>query len=408
MPFSYDKFDQIVDSDDEKEVAQIPLEPHYGVHYATDLELCTAAMNGDVETLLRAGPARCGECRTTGGRDLVHVTTVNEQDKCLSLLLCVFDLNPNSKDPEGYTALFMASAGSKVAAVRTLLLNRADPNIVSENTDLGPLHVGVNADVARLLLKAKADPTQPAAGLLPLHTALQNASPETVKCLTYSMPAHEMPSPRFGSSETFLSFAMRKGCPDANIDMLLGLIVNANLFKTCDLHMAARHGYVRHLPLMVRVVGSVDALDEEGSTPLHTACWGKNLKAFAVVKKLVALGADINTVSRSGCTALLFSLWNPRIAKWLLHRGVDIKPISGVTKHMIEGMQEEFPREVNREEFLTVVGMIEYMEKRTCPVCKAFARRFCERCRSVFYCNQQCQMQDFNAHRPHCNSEIEG
>jgi hypothetical protein len=216
------------------------------------------------------------------------------------------------------------------------------------------------------------------------------------------MPAHEMPSSHFGSSETFLSHAMRKGCPDANVDMLFGLMFEAKLLTAGDLHMAARHGYVRHLSRLVSVVGSVDALDEEGSTALHTACWGKNPKAFEVVKKLVRLGANINLKSTSGCTALLFSLWNRRIAKWLLRKGADIKAIAGVTKHMVEDMQKEFPREINQEELLTVIDMMQYIEKRTCPVCKDFTHRPCAGCHVVFYCDIECQRADFEAHRPHC------
>jgi ankyrin repeat protein len=306
----------------------------------------------------------------------------------------------NGKNVEGRTPLFVASAVSNLEMVSMLLIHGADPNIPSETHEVMPLHAATDVQVARRLVEAKANPTTEAMfKTTPLHTALRHASCETVNFLMSVMLPEELkrasPDP-----ETYFSFAVRQRCPEVNVLALLYCMCKRNLVVGKDLHAAVNHGYASLLSPIIRALGDADVRDADGLTALHTVCLGPP-KAFASVKALVQCGADVNAKTREGYTPLLYALWRPRIAKFLLRHGADASFVTGVTPDMVEHLKAGLSSKDNIRAADNIALTIAYTQKRICP-CGKFSRRFCGCCRRVHYCNTACQEMDFERHRVHC------
>jgi len=404
MPICYDHFDSIAsDSDVEPDPPAAIPRPVPKVEQAsefTDDQLCNAAWLGDIPTLMRAGSARCLQFNTRRGKGLLHLAILGDRPPCVTFLLCAYDLDPNAKNVDGRTPLFVASASSNAKMVDVLLTHRADPNIPSEEQAVRPLHAAANVSVARRLVEGKANPMAKASfHTTPLHTALRHASDSTVEFLISVMPPEGLSAP--SDTDSYFGFAVRRQCPLANIHELLNALCQRKLVTGADLHAAVSNGYTSLLRPLVLELGDANVRDSDGFTPLHAVCLGSP-NALGSLKELVRCGADVNARTPEGYTPVLYSLWRPSLVKFLLRKGADARFVAGVTDDMVDHLKTGLTTKHNQRAAANIQRMVLYIQKRICPACGAFSYRFCTGCRRVYYCNTACQGKDFQDHRELC------
>ncbi len=103
-------------------------------------------------------------------------------------------------------------------------------------------------------------------------------------------------------------------------------------FGAFPIHLAAEHGHIPMLKLLLSTGSSVAATDLLKQTPLHRAAKNGNLDA---VQLLLNNGASIETRDRIGRTTLIAASHgkNPALIKWLLERGANVnaQTVSGMT-----------------------------------------------------------------------------
>ena len=89
------------------------------------------------------------------------------------------------------------------------------------------------------------------------------------------------------------------------------------------LHLSADKGHLAVVKWLVAQGADMEAQDKNGRTALHKSAYRGHL---AVVKWLVAQRADLHAKTKDGQTALLVSAWKGHLAvvKWLVAQGADL------------------------------------------------------------------------------------
>ena len=214
--------------------------------------------------------------------------------------------DPNGKDNHQETPLGMAAIGNEdAAAIQTLIAAGADPNAWTDIHWYGditrgkPLHAAIkyneNAAVSEALIAGGADPNaRNSAGQSPLHLA-RNATKARLL-----LGAGANCKARDESGLTPLHTAVMSCCDE----QLIGVLIDAGS------HPKAR--------------------DASGRTPLHQFALSVNRLygdaseeiAGAIVKPLIARGADLNAIDQNGNTPLHLAAasrnWGAEIAITIL------------------------------------------------------------------------------------------
>jgi ankyrin repeat protein len=222
-------------------------------------------------------------------------------------------------------------ADGDAPAVRSAV--HAQPRLLSASVERDgqagwtPLHLAVaagRADVVSDLVAAGADVTaMTEAGRTPLHVALQH-SPELVGLLrSLGAPVDAASAAYLGDTDR-LAGELDAGAPltpgAADVDLLTlaahgGSVpaVRLLLERGADpdsgaLHAAATAGRAEVVTVLLAAGASVDRRDPEtGRTPLHAAVAAEpdpGAGATAVVRELLAAGADVNATTNDGASPL--------------------------------------------------------------------------------------------------------
>ncbi len=280
-----------------------------------------------------------------------------------TLLLALFLAAP-SQAAAPDTRLAEAAQKQDMAAVRSLLSQKADPNTPGRDGTSALLWVVRVDDVetARLLVKAGADAKLAnRQGLTPLSLAAANGSAGMLKVLLDAGADVNAADP---ANETPLMLAARVGNLDAvRVLMERGATVEAKdpQFEQTALMVAVRENRLQVVKLLVELGANVNARTRigvtppfilpnsvpgfghgigivrggspdrgrraptpGGMTPLQYAARDGRLDT---AKVLLAAGADINQVEANDITPLITAITNnhPDVAMFLIQQGADVK-----------------------------------------------------------------------------------
>ncbi|KAG7214744.1 hypothetical protein INR49_010636 [Caranx melampygus] len=194
-----------------------------------------------------------------------------------------------------------------------------------------PIHITAGrgfSDCLKLLLQRGANVDLAPGGTTALHEACENCQPECTKLLLMHgananavsedglMPLHVCASPDSLECAKYL--------------LQYGATINGRTQDENDtpLHVASRHGLSEHVELYLRFGAAVDQQNDEGFSPLNTACSQPQevqdlQNYFKVTQMLVAAGADVTTADQDKHTPLHMACKNanPDIVDMLLANG---------------------------------------------------------------------------------------
>ena len=211
------------------------------------------------------------------GWTAVHAAAGNGHHECLDLLLKMAPrdakvVNAPYGDEIGWTPIIKAAGAGHLECVKLLVAEGANVN-AQRNDGLTALHWASglgHVDIVRLLLDAGADPALRVrkTAALPLHEAASRGHLEAVLLL-----ASAAPSP--------------------------GLIDAMNTQGSSPLHLAASGGFTHVCKALCGMAAQIDGLDLQGRTPAVCAASRGHL---ATAESLIELGADPLSPTRSGET----------------------------------------------------------------------------------------------------------
>ena len=245
----------------------------------------------------------------------------------------------NLTDSSGQSALFCAAENGHVAVVRLLLDRGADVNLTdsSDQTALFGVASRGDVEVVRLLLDHSADvnlidsngKTALSAAARKgqnevLHLLLEHGTdPNVIRTLLCAAVAHG----NFGVIWILRNHIAYIGFSKVEAYYVEHKIeLKTTVDQTCMLYLAALHGSVRFVEILLHLGADVNAhvVDEHGQTALFAAAVGGNVE---VVEVLLKHGADVNVADASGQTALFVAAdkGNVEVVGTLLNHGADVK-----------------------------------------------------------------------------------
>ncbi len=125
-----------------------------------------------------------------------------------------------------------------------------------------------------------------------------------------TLPFHNAPGrsgPFFEGSAEFLAEERKGYCNELSTPLHVALI---------------EFEHAEDLRELIQEAPNINAQDAEGHTPLHMLCYRETCE-YAVMKMLLAAGADVNMANKAGRTPL-FVCSNPQCVKLLLDAGADV------------------------------------------------------------------------------------
>jgi hypothetical protein len=84
---------------------------------------------------------------------------------------------------------------------------------------------------------------------------------------------------------------------------------------------ASVQGHLNVVKLLVRLGANINSISDSGSTAVRSACFMSNLE---VVRWLINAGADFNKPNYNGGTCLINSVQSIELCRFLLSKGVDV------------------------------------------------------------------------------------
>lgn len=307
--------------------------------------LMTAARTGipgTVKALLAAGAE--ADARERNQQTALMWAAAEGHAEVVELLLAA-GADPRARLKSGYDALLFAVREGKIDAVKALLKTGIAINAATENGGGGrslpkgstPLTVATengHFDLAIVLLAAGANPNDQRSGFTPLHILTWVRKPNR------GDGDDGMPPPIGSGTMTSLDFAR------ALVDH--GADVNARLKRgptgggqlgmpgATPFLLASKTADLPYLKLLLELNADLLLPNNEGVTPIMAAAGvgtrfpteeaGTEEEALEVVEFLLGLGADLNTVSTNGETAMHGAAYKslPAMVRFLARKGADV------------------------------------------------------------------------------------
>uniref|UniRef100_A0A1X7V3K9 Uncharacterized protein n=1 Tax=Amphimedon queenslandica TaxID=400682 RepID=A0A1X7V3K9_AMPQE len=234
------------------------------------------------------------------------------------------EINPNTQDNDGWTALILASQNGHQQVVELLLKEKADPTIQKNNgaTALNLASQNGHQQVVELLLNEKAVPNiQDNDGWTALMLANLNGHQQVVELL---LNEKADPNIQHNDGWTALMLASQNGHQQV-VELLLNEKADPNVQDNdgrTALLLACDDGYQQVVELLLNEKADPNIQDNNGWTALMLASKKGHQQ---VVELLLNKKADPNIQHNDGWTALMFASKNghQQVVELLLNEKVD-------------------------------------------------------------------------------------
>jgi ankyrin repeat protein len=305
-----------------------------GEFYADTL-LTHASGRGYIDvfrSLINAG-ADVNQSTVNGDTPLIAATKT-DQLEIVNVLVSLPNVDLNTMNLQGFSALHMACINRNAELVRVLLAAGANVNISDESNNT-PLHTASdygNIDVVNALIAAGADVNASTvrtertfpfpSEVTPLQRASSAGRLEVVRALL-AAGADVNRRDDMGRSPLFLAahgnLVLLQVLLDAGAD-----VNSRNNDGQTPLHNACLiYGCVEVVQALIASGADVNRSDIDGNTPLHVA---SEYQRMDVIQNLVAAGADVNRKDHAGRTPLYMASWNgyTEVVRALIAVGADV------------------------------------------------------------------------------------
>jgi ankyrin repeat protein len=257
-----------------------------------------------------------------------------------------------------------------------------------------------HAVIVALLLNASADKdANSKEGFTALVVAAQKG---TANCVQLLLNAGADKEAKGIDSFTALLMAAQNGHAKC-----LQLLLNAGADKEATqmsgataLQMAAQFGHANCVQMLLNAGADKDASNDRNTTALLMAVQEGHLKC---VECLLKAGCDVNAVNIYGDSALTAAVVNNRVdcVRALVRAGADITiEVYGRTIADLADL-------TNNSDELRMALLYSEEKQRICEECERMTRGKmfkCGACRSVYYCNRECQAEHWPLHKLVCNA----
>lgn len=208
-------------------------------------------------------------------------------------LLILHGANVNHQNSHGDSALQWAVENNNIDLVKTLLHNKANPNIARPEDNLTPLYLAAQSgftEIARLLLNAGADPTVRLSdtGETPLMVAVKY---NYIKITEMSLARHASNINQLNTEgDSALHLAAEQGAIKT-LEILLSHNANPNIARSDDgatpLYLAAEEGHDDVIKaLLAAGADPTKACTDDGKTPIDAAEEFGNARSVRLLKRL--------------------------------------------------------------------------------------------------------------------------
>jgi ankyrin repeat protein len=236
-----------------------------------------------------------GVAAVLAAADLRLIEAVRQRDAVRTRALLAERVDPNTRQPDGATALHWAVQWDDESTVALLIRAGADVNVVNDY------------------------------GVPPLAVACENATPVSVRIVEALVKAGANPNATLPSGQTMIMTASLTGSVGA-VRALVANGANVNARETAKgqtaLMWAASEGHRDVVRMLLDSGADPSAHSMSQSTPLFFAA---RVGGVETARLLLAAGADVNARAADGSTALLTAAFRGHIelAKVLLEAGAD-------------------------------------------------------------------------------------
>ncbi|XP_034949608.1 ankyrin-1-like [Chelonus insularis] len=227
-------------------------------------------------------------------------------------LLLKYNADIEAVDEQGRTPLFVACKSGNVAAVQCLLENHVNPNATNQHSQTALHYIcsakpGTTLQIIQLLLKHNADTeAMDDRGWTPLFEACSSGNIVAVKVL---LGNHANPNVRCWNGRTALHLTSALE-PVITLQIMQSLLKHNVDIEAADeegrtpLIEACIYGNVVAVKVLLDNHANPNVTNHCGQTPLHFICFGETESTLKIIQLLLKHNADIEAVDEEGRTPL--------------------------------------------------------------------------------------------------------
>jgi hypothetical protein len=168
--------------------------------------------------------------------------------------------------------------------------------------------------------------------------------------------------------------------------------------------VASQEGHVECIELLVTAGADKEAFTDQGDTALILASGNGRVKS---VELLLKFGCNVNALDYEGVSALIIAVCNDRIdcARTLVRAGANAN--IQFRGHSLDFIADDTSTNSNA---LKAALRLPAEKRRCCAQCGTTTSeklQKCSACKTVYYCNRECQVAHWKRHKPVCSVAAE-